>query len=133
MGKRVLFHPVGLFVIRGALEKAGFGVGRLRQVGLSPDSRHAKYTTEVTFKPFRNQGWLPRDVQIAMHDSFSNDVSVTKVWETKSGKLMCELETWLDGNPAVQPTLPGIAAPVQTVKDGFVVEKKKSRKKAERG
>jgi len=132
MGKRLLFHPVGLFVIRGALEKAGFGVGRLRQIGLSEDSKHAKYSCEVTHKPFRNNGWSPRDVQIAMHDSFSSDVSVTNVWETKRGKLMCELETWIDGNPAIQPTLPMIAEPIRTIEDGFVVEPKKAQKKAQR-
>jgi len=130
MGKRVLFHPVGLFVIRGALEKAGYGVARLRQIGLSEDSKHAKYSTEITNWPRPTSEWSPEAHRNNLNHFFAADLAVTKCWRTKYGKLMCEIETWIDGNPALQPTLPLIAEPIRTVKDGFVVEPKKRRKNA---
>lgn len=108
MGTRTLFHPVGLFVIRGVLERAGYRLGSLKQTKITDDQRHAQYVAQVTSKPDFIFAWHTDQIQINMNSHLAADIAVTKVWRTKTGKLMAQLETWIDGIPSQQLVLLGM-------------------------
>ena len=93
MGKRTKFHPVGLHVIRGGLEFTGWKVGRLRQIYYKEADNAALYETEILDRPAVTKDSFFQDWPQLMSQAFAADVTVTKVWSNRNGKLFCEIAT----------------------------------------
>jgi len=94
MGKRTLFHPVGLHIIRGAAEHCGYLFGRLKQTGISHDLKHAVYVTEIVEMNAEDRDNGLSEIQFDLDACFAEDVNVTLIWRTRSGKLMVQIETY---------------------------------------
>lgn len=93
MGKKTLYHPVSLHVIRGALEYCGFRIGRLKQISADKDWGFAKYEAELVDMPGETRTNSPRELIQALNDCFAYDITCTNVWYTKAGKAMIALRT----------------------------------------
>lgn len=48
MGKKTLYHPVSLYVIRGAFDQHGYVLGRIKQTFCSVERGTASYRIEIT-------------------------------------------------------------------------------------
>ena len=111
MGKTTRFHPVSLYVIRGALDYGGIRVNRIRQESLinTEVGSGALYITEVieTRGEAMGKAFAKQNFAEYIESLFSDDVHVVNFWETKSGKKMLEFSTFLPAKeePA-NPSLP---------------------------
>ncbi len=93
MGKRTLYHPVGLHVLRGALEYCEIKIGRLTQVWNDPSREAASYTAVITELPDDLKDaptWL---IAKRLRGCFAEDVSVFSVTSHYNAKKKTTLLT----------------------------------------
>lgn len=79
MGKKKLYHPVSLHVIRGGFEYCGCTVGRVHQVEAMPEQEVAFYSVDILTHP---PSWLkkpPSKLIEAIQSCFLDDIRVTKI------------------------------------------------------
>lgn len=106
MGKKTLYHPVSLNVLRGAAEYGGFALGKFRQTKFDETTNVATYDAVITKIPTRLEQSNFKILAAHMNGLYASDVEVLQVWITRRGKLMCELQTHAD-LPLVPETTAG--------------------------
>lgn len=110
MGKTTLYHPVSLHVIRGAAEYCGFKFGKLKQLQAAPNAKHAWYSAEIDTWP----GNLDPDkaghktLIGALRKCFMDDILVTALWRTRTGKYFADLDVKLDRQPESDSLFPAL-------------------------
>lgn len=92
MGKKTLYHPVSLHVIRGAAEYCGFQFGKIKQRWAVPETQQASYDLEIARMPgdLATSGTLLR-IHHDLQECFMDDIEVSWVHMTQSGKWSCRL------------------------------------------
>jgi hypothetical protein len=107
MGKTTLYHPISLHVIRGAAEFCGFKFGKLKQLDSHEPGRHAWYSAEIESFP----GGMDPDkashkaIIGALRKCFMDDIRVTALWRTRTGKYFADLDVQLDRKPETEQAL----------------------------
>lgn len=96
MGKKTLYHPVSLHVIRGAAEYCGFQFGKLKQMWSQPEELSARYEVTIQQIPPRFQDKSNSIIQEALQNCFMDDIRVHWVHNTKSGVLACFLQVQIN-------------------------------------
>jgi hypothetical protein len=86
MGRRTLYHPLSLHVIRGALEFCGVKIGRLTQQSSDMSQETATYNADIihTTRDFRKAS-IP-DLAAEIQNCFAQDVTVSKIFSTYDPK-----------------------------------------------
>jgi len=79
MGKRTLYHPVSLHVLRGALEYCGIKLGRLVQIGASLEEEKAYYRATIINMPDALRSYPTWDIAKELQECFAQDVTVLSV------------------------------------------------------
>jgi len=102
MGKKTLYHPVSLHVIRGAAEYCGFQFGKLKQMWSDPEHLSARYEVTIQQIPQRFQDKSNSIIQEALQNCFMDDIRVHWVHNTKSGVLACFLQAQLNKNSTLE-------------------------------
>lgn len=103
MGKATLYHPVSLTVIRAAAIKCDWRFGKIKQLEANEDRFEARYIGEVDLN---QKGYILVDKKALIQqvqDCFAEDVEITDIWTTRSGKVICEFTTRIVPNE-----LPGL-------------------------
>lgn len=79
MGKKTLYHPISLNVIRGALEYCGITPGRITQTSVNSSDLRATYRLNLDRLP--PELWArPLDyVSDAVQSCFAADITINKV------------------------------------------------------
>ncbi len=93
MGKKTLYHPVGLYVLRGAAELMGFDLGDIRQIQFDPESQTAFYTVQLRKIPYTLRKKHPKAVKDAFNECFSTDVMVHSISYTEAGGYVVQIAT----------------------------------------
>lgn len=111
MGKKTLYHPVSLHVIRGAAEYCGFRFGAIKQKWNSLQNQEAEYTAEIVKMPddMAKTGTL-LGIHHALQSCFMDDIRVLWVHMTRSEKWSCQLIVSLikEESPVLPNPEPGI-------------------------
>lgn len=94
MGATTLYHPVGLHVIRGAAQYAGFEFGKIKQLKADPEAGTALYNATIQVVPHELAFTPLWQIWARLSSSFMDDIMVSKIGYSKSGVLTC----WLDVN-----------------------------------
>lgn len=76
MGKKTLYHPVSVAVLRGAMEYCGIQPGRLRQLFSSRHTASAIYTCDIVAVPKGLWGHQMQEIATAIQACFASDVDV---------------------------------------------------------
>jgi len=79
MGKKTLYNPVSLHVLRGALEYCGIKLGRLVQIGGSPSLETATYRATIVQIPQAMRSFLPSQLANELQECFARDVQILSV------------------------------------------------------
>jgi len=90
MGKKTLYHPVSLHVLRGALEYCDIKIGRLVQTSASLEFNSATYRATITEMPGSVDYRTSRNIANALQECFAQDVtvlSVTSEYNVKTRKV----------------------------------------------
>lgn len=101
MGKKTLYHPVSLNVIRGAAEYCGFQLGKLKQLSVDREVGVAVYQTELLCVPADAADSSNDKLRERLNGCFVADVDVENVWNTKTGRTLCQLRSriaWREGS-----------------------------------
>jgi hypothetical protein len=99
MGKKTLYHPVSLHVIRGSAEYCGFRFGKITQGYVFPDDARATYHAEIVELPPEASA-LPMWRQLALlTECFMDDIIVMGIWRSSKNVLMCALDVQLNRQP----------------------------------
>jgi len=91
MGKRTLYHPVSLHVLRGALEYCGIKLGRLVQIEASLEEKKAYYRATIIDIPDALRSYPTWDIAKELQECFAQDVTVlvvTSEYHVKLEKLI---------------------------------------------
>lgn len=110
MGKKTLFHPVSLNVIRGALNFCGVTTGRLTQKWYDSVTNEAGYTVVIDKLPTDMRGLDSYALQRKLDSCFATDIRVVGVTMRSSATLartvvlahliaQCPLDQALDYSP----------------------------------
>jgi len=104
MGKKTLYHPVSLHVIRGAAEYGGFQFGTIKQKWNDPEKRTARYDVEIKKMPgdLMKKGTLLR-IQYELQNCFMDDIRVHWVHMTQSGQWACQLAVRISAEDSLIP------------------------------
>jgi len=92
MGKKTLYHPVSLHVIRGAAEYCGFRFERVHQLNSFPENQSARYNVTIVEFP---AGWdrQPLDLmQDQLQACFMDDIRVHWLRKSRADQWMCHLQ-----------------------------------------
>jgi hypothetical protein len=92
MGKKTLYHPVSLHVIRGAAEYCGFTFGKLQQLHHFSAKESVRYNATILGVP---PGWdlQPMDLmQAQLQECFLDDIRVYWLRLNRLGYWMCHLQ-----------------------------------------
>lgn len=76
MGKKTLYHPVSVNVLRGALEFCGITPGRLRQLDSDRETGTATYEMRIEKMPASMARKSTRECAQAIQSCFASDVEV---------------------------------------------------------
>lgn len=98
MGKKTLYHPVSLHVIRGAFEYCEFKIGRLTQQWSNIENETAAYQAEITSLPDEGFSMPLWKIAKQIRGCFAQDITVLWVnqrydLKTKENKLIVHLLT----------------------------------------
>jgi len=117
MGKKTLYHPVSLHVIRGAAEYCGFQFGTIKQKWNDPEKRTARYDVEIKKMPddLMKTGTL-LGIHHDLQNCFMDDIRVHWVHMTQSGQWACQLAVGIPAGdagliPNPEPSIEPIPAP----------------------
>lgn len=91
MGKKTLYHPVSLNVLRGAAEYGGFVFGKFRQIGVDQLRGKATYEVQIVGIPQDESVMDLPHLWKVLKRCFSTDVTVDHVWLTKQGAIKAQL------------------------------------------
>jgi hypothetical protein len=81
MGATTLYHPVSLYVIRGAFAFCGVKVGKIQQIVADHEASTASYRVTITEIPQRFFGNGPKGMCEALQSCFAGDVEILScVW-----------------------------------------------------
>lgn len=105
MGKKTLYHPVSLHVLRGAVEYCGFKFGRLQQINSDPTGLTATYRAVIEKAPKHCEGKSLEYVHFALQECFNADIKVLTVSATSHGAMTVRICSRIPRDPE-QSTLP---------------------------
>lgn len=91
MGATTLYHPISLYVLRGAADYCGWKLGKIKQ--LSSDFKHcaATYDLEIVQMPAKLYEYGPEIVKKQLQHCFMDDIQVKSVRLSKSGIWRAEI------------------------------------------
>jgi len=95
MGKKTLYHPISLHVIRGAAEYCGWKFGKLSQIAGDIETGHALYLAEITVMPRGASLWPIATIRKQLQHCFMDDIVVVAVSHTLRGKWIAKLSVSL--------------------------------------
>jgi len=110
MGKKTLYHPVSLHVIRGAAEYCGFQFSRLYQRKADPEELTASYIAEIVGIPTDASQWPLWRIFAALTNCFMDDIRVVGIWHTDAKVLMCQLDVALNRKATLEEIADDLAA-----------------------
>jgi len=92
MGKTTLYHPISLYVIRGAAQYCGFEFGKIKQLFASVEGGRAVYTADITKMPrdLMKSGSLLR-IHHDLQECFMDDIRIDWVHVKQSGLWSCKI------------------------------------------
>jgi hypothetical protein len=91
MGKKTLYHPISLHVIRGAAEYCGWKFGKLNQIAGDIETGHALYIAEIVIMP-RGASLWPESVKLKqLQHCFMDDIKVVALSQSFKGKWRAKL------------------------------------------
>jgi len=91
MGQQTLYHPVSLNVIRGAAEYAGFKLREIRQIASDQEFKRATYNARIVEMPLECFQVSEAEIEKRLQACFMDDVRVSWVHRTYTGRLCCVL------------------------------------------
>jgi hypothetical protein len=95
MGKKTLYHPVSVNVIRGQLEFHGITPGRLHQTWASFEKARATYRLQLDEMPKELWGKGVDAIADYVQGCFSSDVTVHRVWITLVRTHQADRSIWI--------------------------------------
>jgi len=93
MGKKTLYHPVSLHVLRGAAEYCGWQFGRLQQTKSDPTGLSATYKADIVKFPKHVQGMALSVMRYELQNCFNHDIRVAVMTGDSNGKLYATIVT----------------------------------------
>jgi len=94
MGKKTVYHPVSVNVLRGALEFCGIAPGRLMQISNDFEHAEAYYRFEILKLPKNLWGHPAAELAEAINGCFAADVQVEGIRITYN-KAKKQSSTWI--------------------------------------
>jgi len=105
MGATTLYHPISLYVIRGAVEYCGWKFGRIKQLTANADLGTARYLCKIDTMPRNAINWPVKTYQSQLQHCFMDDIIVERVTAHSDGSAYCVLAVTLnEENPDLQET-----------------------------
>lgn len=92
MGKKTLFHPISLHVIRGAAEFCDWQFGKITQKWSDAEKWSARYDAVIEKMPFDPEKYYHSSIQQYMQDCFPDGVKIHWLHQLKNGKWACQLQ-----------------------------------------
>jgi len=98
MGKKTLYHPVSLHVIRGAAEYCGWQFGKITQVNSEPDRGRARYRAEIVKIPPESANQSEMIQLNDLDNCFAADIRPHWLRRTQKGDLLVDIQVDLHPN-----------------------------------
>jgi len=103
MGKKTLYHPVSLHVLRGAAEYCGYQFGRMTQVKSDPTGLSATYKVSVDKLPARTKDRSLSFIWGDLQACFNAEIKVIEMEENTNRGVFALIRASIVRDPEQYP------------------------------
>jgi len=115
MGKKTLYHPVSLHVIRGAAEYCGFRFGKLTQTASDPTGYSARYIADLVDMPADCKDRALPYILARLNECFAADIHATELRAGTCHKIRATIKTRIVTDARQIPMFDNLGLPLAEI------------------